>query len=105
VQTSALLIRLCGSYLIEKPCTEDHLHTVVDDKHTLQIHWLSVLHDLGAEYLDKVGIAEADCQRGEGTTHQQPIIHSWVCRQLHRIQSFLQICRKLERILRAVFPR
>jgi hypothetical protein len=67
VSCSSSLLR---SYLIEKPRTENHLHEVVDNKHAPKVHWFPVVHDPGAEYLDKVGVAQADGQRRERATHQ-----------------------------------
>ena len=75
-------------YLIEKPRTKDDLCKVVDNEHSPKIHRFPVLHDPGAEHFHEVGVAETDRQRRERTTHQQPVIHTWICNhtcQLHSL--------------------
>jgi hypothetical protein len=56
-------------YLIEKPCTKDHLYEVVDNQHSPKIHRFPVLHDPGAKHFHEVGIAKTDGQRREWTAH------------------------------------
>ena len=70
------------TYLIEKPCTEDHLYEVVNNEHSPKVHRFPAVHDPGTEYLYEVGIAETDCQCGERTAHQQPVIHTWICNHM-----------------------
>ena len=70
-------------YLIEEPRTKDHLYEVVDNQHSTKIHRFPVLHDPGAQHFYEVGIAETDRQRWERTAHQQPVIHTWICKQSH----------------------
>ena len=71
------------SYLIEEPRTKDHLYEVVDNEHTPKIHRFPFLHDTGAKHFNEVGVAETDRQRRERTAHQQPVIHTWICKQSH----------------------
>lgn len=80
-QSSPLLLKGKGCYLIEKPRTEDHLHKVVDDEHAPKVHWFPVLHDPGAQHLHEISVAEADRQRRKGTAHQQPVVDAWICGQ------------------------
>ena len=70
-------------YLIEEPRTKDDLYKVVDNEHSPKIHRFPVLHDPGAEHFNEVGVAETDRQRWERTAHQQPVIHTWICKQSH----------------------
>jgi len=68
-------------YLIEEPRTKEDLCKVVDNEHSPKIHRFPVLHDSGAEHFNNVGVTETDRQRQERTAHQQPVIHTWICKQ------------------------
>jgi len=70
-------------YLIEEPCTKGNLYKVVDNEHSPKIHRFPVLHDPGAEHFNEVSVAETDRQCWERTAHQEPFIHTWICKQLH----------------------
>jgi len=70
-------------YLIEETRINDNLYTVVDNEHSTKILRFPVLHDPGAQHFSEVGVAETDRQHRERTAHQQPVIHTWICKQSH----------------------
>lgn len=73
--------QISDSHLIKQPRGEDHLEQVVDYQSILKLERFSVLHKLRTQRFDDVDIGDANEQRGEGRTHQQPISRPRICKK------------------------
>ena len=67
------------THLVYQPNAEDHLYSVVNNQHVLEVKWLTVLHPAGSRGKAEVMIRDEDRQKWHRPTYEHPVLCARIC--------------------------